>query len=96
MQSLVNIIEIVAIIPTLIKDLRVRLSNSSLDVCSIDGHQKLVKREEPNLIQILSDIVPIDQAVAPHASASTSEPSTIRFINRYVMTTNAILLHVKL
>lgn len=71
----VNIIEIVAIIPTLIDNLRARLSNSSLDVCSIDGHQKVVKRDGPNFIEILSDIAPIDRAVTSHTSTSTSEPS---------------------
>lgn len=71
-----NIIEIVAIIPTLIENLRVRLSNSSLDVCSIDGHQKVVKRDGLNLIEILSDIIPIDKAVTSGAT-STSDLSLL-------------------
>lgn len=67
-----NLIEIIAIIPTLIDNLRVKLNDSSLDVCSIDGHQKIVKRDGLNMIAILSDIVPIDGMVEPQANTSNT------------------------
>lgn len=56
-----HIIEIVALIPTKIDNLRERLSNASIDVCSIDGQQKVIMRDG-NLIEIFSDIVPIIEA----------------------------------
>lgn len=83
----INIIEIVAIIPTLITDLRIRLGNNSLDVCNIDGSQKVVKRDGPKLIEILSDIVPINEVATLQecrgtppvdTSASTSATNELR------------------
>lgn len=63
----VHIIEIVAIIPTKIDSLHERLTDSSLDVCSIDGQQKVIMRNG-KLIEIFSDIVPIIDAEISHAS----------------------------
>lgn len=54
-------IEIIANIPHRLEKLRERLQNGSLNVCSIDGKQKVVKRDGA-MIQILSDIVPIIEA----------------------------------
>lgn len=55
-------IEIIASIPHRLDDLRERLRNGSLDVCSIDGKQKVIKRVDAT-IEILSDIIPIEEAV---------------------------------
>lgn len=53
-------IEIIAAIPHRLNDLRERLRNGSLGVCSIDGKQKVVRRDGA-MIEILSDIIPIDE-----------------------------------
>lgn len=63
----VNLIELVAHIPKRIDSLRMHLNDSSLSVCSIDGDQKVVKHKDPNTIEILSDIVPIDEAGTNHS-----------------------------
>lgn len=97
----VNIIEIVAIIPTLVDNLRVRLSDHSLDVCSIDGYHKIVKRDGSNLIEILSDIVSIDRAVTTDEPISnnskeeltnTSEPSASTFTIKNVKSETLAML----